>query len=270
MRRALRTACLPLIAAAVAAGTVAAPAGTAAVDLDYVALGDSYASGTGTRSYFPGSGGCHRSPLAYPVLWAQAHPTSSFAFAACSGARVDDLVAHQLGSLSAGTDLVTVSIGGNDAGFAQVMTTCQLRGPQDCDRAITTAEDYIATRLPGRLDTAYAAIEERAGAAEVVVLGYPRLFETGRCISSIDAARRARLNAVADRLAAVTADRADAAGFTFADTSGAFTGHRVCAPDPWLNGPAWPLQESYHPDRDGHARALLPVLRTVTNTASPA
>ncbi|HEX2297636.1 MAG TPA: lipase, partial [Pseudonocardiaceae bacterium] len=87
---------------------------------------------------------------------------------------------------------------------------------------------------------------------------------------SIDAARRARLNAVADRLAAVTADRADAAGFTFADTNGAFAGHRVCAPDPWLNGPAWPVQESYHPDRDGHARALFPVLSAVTSTVSPA
>lgn len=265
MRRALRTVCLPVIAAAVAVSTVVAPAGTAAVDLDYVALGDSYASGTGTRSYFPDSGGCRRSPLAYPVLWARSHSASSFAFVACSGARVDDLVAHQLGALSADTDLVTLSIGGNDAGFGQVMATCQVGGPQACDRAITLAEGYIATLLPGRLDTAYAAIEERAATAEVVVLGYPQLFETGRCSNSIDAARRARLNGVADRLAAVIADRAGAAGFRFADTRDDFAGHRVCAPDPWLNGPVWPVQESYHPNRDGHARALLPALAAATD-----
>lgn len=267
MRRALRTACLSVVATAVVAGTVAAPQGVASSGLDYVALGDSYASGAGTRSYFPESGGCRRSPLAYPVLWAHAHPVSSFAFAACSGARADELVAHQLGALSAGTDLVTVSIGGNDAGFGQVMVSCQIGGPQACDRAITAAERYIATQLPGRLDTAYAAIEARAAAAAVIVLGYPQLFETGRCINSIDAARRARLNGVADRLAAVTADRAGAAGFHYADTRAAFTGHRVCAPDPWLNGPAWPVEESYHPDRDGHARALLPTLTALTDTA---
>lgn len=267
MRRVL-VACLPLIAAAVTVATVAAPsAGGAVAAADYVALGDSYASGTGTRSYDPNSGGCLRSPFAYPVLWTQTHPTSSFSFAACSGATTGQL-GEQLGALSADTDLVTVSIGGNDAGFSSVMVACQLRGPAACDRAIADAQSFIAEQLPGRLDSAYADIAERAGAAQVVVLGYPQLFETGRCVTSIDAGRRARLNAVADQLAAVTADRAAAAGFIFADTRGAFAGHRVCSPDPWLNGPSWPIQESYHPDREGHARAFLPVLTAVTDAAA--
>lgn len=267
MRRVL-VACLPLLAAAATVATVAAPpAGGAVAAPDYVALGDSYASGTGTRSYDPNAGGCLRSPFAYPALWARAHPTSSFSFAACSGATTGQL-AGQLDALSADTDLVTVSIGGNDAGFSSVMVACQLRGPAACDRAITDAQRFIAEQLPGRLDGAYAAIKERAGAAEVVVLGYPQLFETGYCITSIDSGRRARLNAIADQLAAVTADRATAAGFIFADTRGAFAGHRVCAPDPWLNGPSWPVQESYHPNREGHARGFLPVLTAVTDAAA--
>ena len=268
MRRVL-LACLPIVAAtAVTVATVAAPpAGGAVPAPDYVALGDSYASGTGTRAYDPNSGGCQRSSFAYPALWAQTHATSSFSFAACSGATVDQLPG-QLGSLSSDTDLVTVSIGGNDAGFGPVLMTCQVRGPAACDRAITDAERFIAKQLPGRLDGAYAAIGERAGAAEVVVLGYPQLFETGRCVTSIDTGRRARLNAVADQLAAVIVERAAAAGFTFADTRGVFAGHRVCAPDPWLNGPSWPIQESYHPNREGHARAFLPVLTAITDAAA--
>lgn len=266
MRLALLVAFVPL--AASAAAVTAPPAAGVAVDLDYVALGDSYASGTGTRSYYPDSGSCQRSPFAYPVLWAQAHPSASFFFGACSGATTDDLLADQLSGLSADTDLVTVSIGGNDAGFGQVMTTCQVRGPAACDRAITLAQGYITTQLPAKLDIAYGAIEDRAGAAEVIVLGYPQLFETGPCPSAIDTGRRGRLNAVADQLASVTAERATAAGFTFADSRGAFAGHRVCAPEEWINGPSWPVQESYHPDRDGHARALLPVLTATTDGAT--
>lgn len=266
MRRVL-FACLPIVAIAVTLATVAAPsAGGAVAAPSYVAVGDSYASGTGTRVYDPNSAGCQRSSYAYPALWAQAHSAWSFSFTACSGATTDQL-AGQLGPLSPDTDLVTVSIGGNDAGFGPVMMTCQLRGPAACDRAIADAQRFIAEQLPGRLDAAYATIGEQAGAAEVVVLGYPQLFETGRCVTSIDAGRRARLNAVADQLAAVTADRADAAGFTFADTRGVFAGHRVCSPDPWLNGPSWPIQESYHPGRLGHARGFLPVLTAITDVA---
>ncbi|MGH4012375.1 MAG: SGNH/GDSL hydrolase family protein [Pseudonocardiaceae bacterium] len=271
MRRALLVAIVPLVAAVIAVTVVAVAAPPAAGGqggLDYVALGDSYASGVGTRSYYPDSGGCLRSPFAYPVLWAKAHPTSSFSFNACSGATTDGLLAGQLGRLSADTDVVTVSIGGNDAGFGRVMTTCQVDGPAACDRAITAAQDYIAMQLPDRLDAAYGAIQHRASAAEVIVLGYPQLFETGRCANTIDAVRRARLNAVADQLAAVTADRAAAAGFTFADTRSSFAGHRVCAPQEWINSPTWPVQESYHPDRDGHARAYLPVLTAITDAAT--
>jgi lysophospholipase L1-like esterase len=260
-------ACLPIVAIAVTVVTIAAPsAGGAVAAPDYVALGDSYSSGTGTRAYDPNSAGCQRSSFAYPALWAQSHSTSSFSFTACSGATIGQL-GGQFGPLSADTDLVTVSIGGNDAGFGSVMVTCQLRGPAACVRAIADAQRFISEQLPGRLDGAYAAISERAGAAEVIVLGYPQLFETGRCVTSIDAGRRARLNAVADQLAAVTADRAAAAGFTFADTRGVFAGHRVCSPDPWLNGPSWPIQESYHPNRLGHARGYLPVLTAVTDGA---
>jgi lysophospholipase L1-like esterase len=257
----LLAALLPVAVAAL----FAPPAAAAGAGLHYVALGDSYASGTGTRSYYPESGNCLRSPFAYPVLWAQAHPGTTFVFDACSGATTEDLVAGQLGHLSAGTDLVTVSIGGNDAGFGQVMTTCQVGGPAACDRAITVAQNYLSIQLPRRLDAAYGAIRDRASSADVVVLGYPQLFETGPCNNTIDAGHRSRLDAVADQLDAVTADRAAAAGFTFADTRSAFTEHRVCAPDEWINGPAWPVRESYHPDREGHARALLPVLQAVTD-----
>ncbi|MGH3978716.1 MAG: SGNH/GDSL hydrolase family protein [Pseudonocardiaceae bacterium] len=264
MRRSLFSVLVVVVASTSLLGSATATATTQPLPVDYVALGDSYASGVGTRTYDPGSGSCLRSPAAYPELWAGTHEVASFVFEACSGATTEELLAGQLENLTAGTDLVTVSIGGNDAGFAQVMLECQVGGPARCDAAIARAETFIADQLTVRLDTAYAAIRERATSARVLVIGYPQLFEVGPCFTSIDPGHRARLNGVADQLAAVTADRAAAASAEFLDTRAAFTGHRVCAPDPWINGPSFPVQESYHPDVDGHASAYLPVLVAAT------
>lgn len=83
--------------------------------LDYVALGDSYSSGLGSGSYDSGSGDCKRSSKAYPSLWAAANSPSSFAFTACSGARTGDVTGSQLGPVNSGTDLVSITVGGNDA-----------------------------------------------------------------------------------------------------------------------------------------------------------
>lgn len=152
-------------ATAQASGTVAATG--------YVALGDSYSSGVGAGSYISSSGDCLRSTKAYPYLWAAAHSPSSFDFTACSGARTGDVLANQLGPLSSSTGLVSLSIGGNDAGFADVMTTCVLQSDSGCLSRIATAKAYVDSTLPGQLDSVYSAISSKAPAAHVVVLGYP-------------------------------------------------------------------------------------------------
>ncbi|MCM2580141.1 GDSL-type esterase/lipase family protein, partial [Streptomyces meridianus] len=93
---------------------------------NYVALGDSYSSGLGAGSYDSASGDCKRSNASYPALWAANNAPASFSFTACSGATTDDVLAGQLGPVNSSTGLVSMSIGGNDAGFADVMTTCVL------------------------------------------------------------------------------------------------------------------------------------------------
>ena len=232
---------------------------------NYVALGDSYSSGTGTREYFEDSGDCLRSPKAYPQLWADSHQVASFEFAACSGAVTGDVIADQLGALNADTSLATISIGGNDVGFADVMTRCVAGTDSTCDAAVTEAIEKARNELPAKLDTTYASIREAAPNAEVVVLGYPRINEMGDCgIPFYSEAKRQRINEGSDVLASVIEERADAAGFSFADARPAFDGHGVCADDEWINGPSNPVQESFHPDVDGHARAYLPTLESVT------
>lgn len=257
-----------LATAALGIGLVAAPAaaspGTAlaAPSTDYVALGDSYSSGTGTNSYDL-SGSCQRSSLSYPALWVARQGAASFTFAACSGATTSSLRSSQLGGLNAGTDLVTVTIGGNDADFVGTVLACRLGSDSACFSKLDSATAFIQTTLPARLDATYRDIRTRAPNARLVVLGYPHLYKTGSCLFEISDARRTRINAVADTLATVTAQRVAAAGGTFVDARGPFTGHEVCSSSPWLNGTVWPVGDSYHPNRSGYASGYLAMLRGV-------
>ncbi|MEU8527210.1 MULTISPECIES: SGNH/GDSL hydrolase family protein [Streptomyces] len=233
--------------------------------LDYVALGDSYSSGVGAGSYDSASGSCKRSTKAYPVLWAAANSPSSFAFTACSGARTGDVTANQLGPLSAATDLVSVTIGGNDAGFADVMTTCVLQSEATCISRVNQAKSYVDTTLPGKLDAVYNAIRNKAPSARVVVLGYPRFYKLGgSCIAGLSENERAAINSGSDYLNAATAKRAADHGFTFASVVPAFTGHEICSGSAWLHSVNWlNIGESYHPTASGQSGGYLPSFRNV-------
>src|SRR4051794_13222777 len=141
----------------------------------YVALGDSYSSGTGTRTFYESA--CQRSVYAYPYLLHNAHPEWTFVNATCAGAKTGDIIGNQVNSVTADTNWVTYTIGGNDAGFSSVITECALPSwASNCDGAINTAQAYITNTLPGRLDLVNNAIKSRAASAKVVALDYPRLF----------------------------------------------------------------------------------------------
>ena len=88
-------------------------------------------SGVGTRSFYNDGTECKRSPLAYPAKVA-ADKKLTLTFASCSGAKTGDVLSKQLGSLNSSTAYVTISIGGNDAGFSNVITECALPWPWTC------------------------------------------------------------------------------------------------------------------------------------------
>lgn len=227
----------------------------------YVALGDSYSSGAGTRTYYSDSGACHRSPRAYPALVAS-WLAASLSFSACSGAKTADVLANQLGPLSLSTGYVTISIGGNDAGFSSVITKCALPWPVSCGGAIGNAQSYIRNTLPGRLNSVYSAIRSRAPNARVAVVGYPRLFNGEDCNAGtfFSSSEQARLNQTADQLATTESGRASAYGFRFVDPRAAFSGHAVCDDAEWLNGLSSPLIESYHPSPTGQSSGYAPLV----------
>lgn len=158
----------------------------------YVAVGDSYSSGVGTRTYISDGTSCQRSVYAYPSLIATARGYS-LNFRACSGAKIPDVTNTQLSALSATTAYVSISVGGNDAGFADVLTECALPGwMSNCNGAIDKAQAYINNTLPGALSTLYASIRSKAPNAKVVVVGYPRIFNGEDCNAGTSSARARR------------------------------------------------------------------------------
>ena len=270
-RRALVTAAFAAVTALVIS---AAPAGAAAPS--YVALGDSYSSGTGTRSYLADGTSCLRSVYAYPSLIASAKGYA-LNFRACSGAKISDVTNSQLSALTASTSYVTLSVGGNDAGFADVLTTCaQPAWLSNCNGAVDRAQAYIRTTLPAALTTLYASIRARAPQAKVTVVGYPRIFNGEDCnlLTWFSPTEESRLNATADLLNSTTAARASAAGYSFANPTSRFVGHAVCDSPEWINGLSNPVTESYHPNKTGQASGYTPAVSpfvtgaTVTATAA--
>src|SRR3954471_20254783 len=191
------------------------PAAQAAAK-QYVALGDSYAAGVGSRVFYSESGSCKRSPEAYAPKVASAKGYT-LNFEACSGAKTGDVNSKQLANLNSTTNLVTVSIGGNDAGFSNVIINCALYY-FTCGGAINEANSFIANKLGGLLDTTYNNVRSRATTAHVVVLGYPHLFtDDGKTcnVNFLTSSNEKKLNETGDKLDAKIKERAAAHGFTF-------------------------------------------------------
>ena len=238
----------------VLAAVMLVPAATAAAQSQYVALGDSYSSGVGTRVFYEEAGECDRSPDAYGPKIAAAEGYS-LNFEACSGAKTAEVNEKQLGKLSSTTSLVTITIGGNDAGFSNVIINCALYY-FTCGEAIGEADEFIKNKLPGLLETTYKDIRAKATTAKVVVLGYPKLFtkEGKTCnVNFLTSGNEKKMNESAELLDGVIKARAEALKFTFVNPTSAFESHEVCSSSEWLNGQSDPLSESYHPNVAGQA-----------------
>ena len=241
-----------------------AAAASAPAQWDYVALGDSYSSGVGA----PGQSiVCLRSPNGYPGLWAAANDPKSYRSVACGGATTDTLRATQIPALSPTTDLVSLTIGGNDAGFAPAVITCTLVSDAGCAATVDTAIEAIEDEIPAKLDATYRDIRRKAPDARIVVLGYPILFDetAPSCgFAGMSIPKRKSLNRGAAELNRVIAERSRAAGAIWSDVTDEFAGHGICGPSPWLHGlTVLPPTDSFHPNGSGYRYGYLPALSSV-------
>ncbi|WP_165968736.1 SGNH/GDSL hydrolase family protein [Arthrobacter crusticola] len=264
------------LAASVAACTPAEPAPPAPPEpLSYVAVGDSYASGLGAGSY---SGECGRSPLGLPGLLDAEDAVELAADGTCAGAvaapgtapssvpaQVSQLVEE--GSLGPQTDLVTVSAGGNDAGFGQVAGTCATAPLESCRRLIEETTALVLPALARDLDALYGQLRRAAPEAVVVVTGYPHLFspEFGTA-DALSLPAQEAFNAGTDSLNAVLKETAAAHGFLWVPTTEGFRSHGLGAPEPWITGAGEP--DGLHPSAEGYRSGYLPAVRDGADLAA--
>jgi lysophospholipase L1-like esterase len=246
-------------------------------------LGDSYSAGEGADVYLDGTdtheNPCHRSRHTYLV---QAFDIPGSHILACSGAVAADVLAPQPGRTVAaqvvqlerlrrreGVDAIVLTLGGNDAGFADIGASC-LIGEESCDQYIHTkhpsrrqpSDSFVAERLrdlSAPLRAAYMAIDAvvngpkaraEGGPVPILVLGYPAATPSipTRCLRMLGFVSRAeigflndlsrRLNeTIARTVAEVRAD-SRAPIFYVGDTEEAFRpDHTLCDRKPFVRTP---------------------------------
>jgi lysophospholipase L1-like esterase len=216
--------------------------------LRYVALGDSYSAASGVLPidlFAPPE--CLRSVRNYPHVIA-AETGAQLKDVTCGAAETSHFfeaqypgVAPQLDALKPDTQLVTMTIGGNDSGvFIDTILACGTAGlstlgqGSPCkDRYGSSFEDTINTVTYPSLVKSLDAVRVKAPAARVAILGYPWIMPaSGGCFTKMPIAQgdvsyvrgvQATLNDAIRRAAAAT-------GSTYVDFSAASNGHDACKP----------------------------------------
>lgn len=279
----------------------------------YVAFGDSYSSGEGAldednyeegTNKDTGGNGCRRASTSYPALMAATTDPDlgipqDFDFVACSGARTWHFEEAQhpdgpgkpqpaqfdLAALGQDTELVTLSIGGNDAMFASILKNCIGIGllGADCSAFPDKSEDIVQdafARLRGEptrhglgeektipLAQLYSRIIREAPRARVIVMGYPQFFRTGGTLlfkcSGVTKMDQIWVNEKVEEMNDLLEAEASSLGLEFIDPSDAFEGHRLCEVGggedrEWFRDIVLEADSqvkddaSFHPDDDGH------------------
>lgn len=252
--------------------------------LEYVALGDSYSAGFGLTPYSDvPAAGCFQADANYPHLVA-AELRLTLTDATCSGAvtaNIIDLPQNtglgvapiQSEALSASTDIVTVTIGGNDLGFADVAQSCAalsatgptLTGLDSCKEFYNPAPgvdlllDRLADPVTTAIGAAYADIHAKAPNAKIFVIGYPAIapdeanIPEGGCFTSAIGTGQPPfpenaypftdidvpyLHSIESALDKVIGEQAALVGATYLPTIAQTVDHTPCAgdADPFING----------------------------------
>lgn len=224
----------------------------------YVALGDSYTAGPGIDPQQPDAGLCQRAAANWPSVVATALGVD-LTDLSCSGATSADLVSTlDAGALPADAGTVTISAGGNDGGlFLSLLRACA-SSAATCDAFVRDEAPAILGRTTTDLTALLRAATSTAPAAEVALVGYPRLMpDTGTCDAvGIPAGAVAAVVSAETALDTALATAAEQANVTYVSLRAASAGHDACAGDQaWTNGRSPVAGDGivFHPDARGMA-----------------
>lgn len=242
---------------------------------EYVAMGDSFTA----APYVPSTDladGCLRSNGNYPSLVAERLGVAELTDVSCSAAEIRDLrrpqrtfrdnrVPAQLDALTRQTDLVTLSIGGNDfnlfGNLLQVCTGLRSTDPEGAPCAERLTRDGIdpdaqVGEIGRRLRDALRDVRRRSPDARVLLIGYPRIAPAdGTCPRLLPLAEGDYVTAerIAESLRLAMRRAARSTDAEFVDMYAASRGHDVCSEDPWVNGRFTDQTAAlaFHPFADG-------------------
>lgn len=216
----------------------------------YTALGDSYASGVGAGHPAPSL--CGHFSAAYPVQLAHSLSPVRFHSVACGGASIASVMREQFGWIE-DSDLVTLTVGGNEVNFLGVLNECVYRWwpVGSCERELRRSRALIenAAFVEGYFRMVQLGLQmvrwgekagKREGKGRFLVTGYATFFneETGLCDDATFSCRQPRqpltrsfrreLNQLVRMLNHVIRSATEAAGAEYVDIDQAFEGHRFC------------------------------------------
>lgn len=246
----------------------------------YVAMGSSYAAGPGIRPVI--SRGAFRSGRNYPHQVAAAL-SLQLTDVTCSGATTDNILTTpqrtitgpfppQISAVTPDTRLVTITAGGNDAGYIGALTKISLANLAErhvpglrshAGRLTAWAGDVPA---PGRfvavadaLTRVVTAVRSRAPEARVVLVDYPGVVDADgerHDQLPLTAGQVRQIGIAAAALAAAFERAATVTGAGLVTASLASIGHGADAREPWVTGlrfgnPFLGGPVSWHPNLTG-------------------
>ncbi|QXE38675.1 SGNH/GDSL hydrolase family protein [Streptomyces sp. GMY02] len=275
----------------------------AAADRQWVALGDSYTAGV-----IPAAGdtfevprdGCERTDRSYPqVIDRDLGSLFDLTNVSCGAATIENVtdeaqepigrhlppisedpdypfpaVPPQSAAVGPGTDVISVGVGGNTLGFADVLRKCLELG-QESGGVGTPCKDALAAGIPARLnkvsqeyDRMLTVLHERAPHAKILAVGYPTIVpqDASKCRYSdltqfgsvtqgdLDWLRQDILEPLNKTIEKSTGTQEAA---SFVDLYDSSRNHSVCDAGKWMEGfITAPDQLSFvHPNALGHRNA---------------
>ena len=261
---------LGLVVAASVAPATASPGATpnGSAGGSYVAIGDSFTSGQGAGPWLPGP--CFQSVSgSYPTITANSSSYREALNFACSGADTNAVLTQQLKAIDVRVklkaSLVTLTVGGIDAGSNQVLLACAPDpSTQACQGTLQAAATNLVEVVGPKLVVTYKKIAAEFPKARIVVLNYPRLFDPS--FPSVEVA--GTLNAATDALNGVIANAVAATDnprVSLTDVTDEFATHGIgSTTGSYLSfNPADPLDPaSFHPNVLGNTAGYTAALRT--------
>jgi lysophospholipase L1-like esterase len=269
------------------------------LQLDVIVLGDSYSSGTGGLDY-SGKSGCYRSANTYGKKFVDKLKAVDVNYTnlACHGATVADLP-DQIDTLSKNqremVDLVLLTIGGNDAGFKDLIIQCFVgvtNSLKDCAEIIRSANNNLENIMED-ITRNLGILAKLLPNASFILVGYPNpidsgpnecnyalslpglRFYAGRAMMQMAWQAEANQYQLVDNLNKQFDNR-----FEFVSLKSLFNGHENCGDKvPWLRGnyDTANVIEWWHPNEEGYSeiadflyeKDILKNVRGIFNCGNP-